>query len=120
MALISCPDCGGIVSEGAPSCPHCGKPIVRARAESAGSVTTLEPIGDESDSTPLTEALPLRERGLPGRAATLSAFAVASAVTIGIAFLFPQSAPEPRSSDQNLSDHLFGVLVKSVLLQSKD
>lgn len=27
MALIKCPECGGIVSDKAPSCPHCGFPL---------------------------------------------------------------------------------------------
>ena len=30
MGLISCPDCNGIVSEIAPACPHCGRPIAPA------------------------------------------------------------------------------------------
>lgn len=24
--LVSCPDCGGMVSKSAPNCPHCGRP----------------------------------------------------------------------------------------------
>jgi DNA-directed RNA polymerase subunit RPC12/RpoP len=27
MGTIPCPDCGGVVSEVAPSCPHCGRPL---------------------------------------------------------------------------------------------
>lgn len=27
MALISCPDCGKEVSEQAPACPNCGRPM---------------------------------------------------------------------------------------------
>ncbi|MEA3639048.1 MAG: zinc ribbon domain-containing protein [Lamprobacter sp.] len=30
MALIDCPECGGQVSDRAPTCPHCGVPIVAA------------------------------------------------------------------------------------------
>ena len=26
MALLTCPDCGGKVSDAAPACPHCGRP----------------------------------------------------------------------------------------------
>ncbi len=27
MALVKCPDCGGKVSDQAPACPHCGRPM---------------------------------------------------------------------------------------------
>lgn len=27
MALLTCPDCGGNVSDSAPTCPHCGRPM---------------------------------------------------------------------------------------------
>ena len=27
MALVACPDCSQQVSDAAPSCPHCGRPI---------------------------------------------------------------------------------------------
>ena len=27
MALVGCPECGGVVSEQATACPHCGHPI---------------------------------------------------------------------------------------------
>jgi hypothetical protein len=40
MALIDCPECGGQVSERAPTCPHCGVPIAaagKAAAESAAA-----------------------------------------------------------------------------------
>jgi hypothetical protein len=35
MALIVCPECGGQVSDRAPTCPHCGVPIVAATATPA-------------------------------------------------------------------------------------
>lgn len=31
MALIACPECGGQVSDRAPSCPHCGVPVASAQ-----------------------------------------------------------------------------------------
>lgn len=34
MALVTCPDCGGEVSDLAPACPHCGRPM------GSGSVST--------------------------------------------------------------------------------
>lgn len=30
MALITCPDCGGSVSDAAPACIHCGRPMAAA------------------------------------------------------------------------------------------
>ena len=32
MALIRCPDCNREVSDAAPSCPGCGRPIAKAHA----------------------------------------------------------------------------------------
>jgi len=31
MALLKCPDCGNDVSDQAPACPHCGRPLGSAR-----------------------------------------------------------------------------------------
>ena len=33
MALIECPDCHQQISNSAPACPHCGRPIREARAD---------------------------------------------------------------------------------------
>jgi hypothetical protein len=35
MALIRCPDCGNNVSDSAPTCPHCGRPIAKPKAVKA-------------------------------------------------------------------------------------
>lgn len=54
MALIDCPECGGQVSDRAPTCPHCGVPIAAASASPAANsaaATTLE-----AASSPLPEA----------------------------------------------------------------
>jgi hypothetical protein len=32
MALVTCPDCNGSVSDVAPACPHCGRPNTAAAA----------------------------------------------------------------------------------------
>ncbi len=34
MPLKTCPDCSNEVSDRAETCPHCGYPLARARAES--------------------------------------------------------------------------------------
>jgi hypothetical protein len=39
MALITCQDCGGAVSDLAPACPHCGRPV-------AGTPVTTRPRDD--------------------------------------------------------------------------
>lgn len=31
MGIVACPDCKGQVSQSAESCPHCGRPMGRAR-----------------------------------------------------------------------------------------
>jgi hypothetical protein len=41
MALISCPDCSGEVSDRAPACPKCGAPIA-ARDAGGAAVTTTQ------------------------------------------------------------------------------
>lgn len=35
MALVVCPDCGSQVSDQAPQCPKCGRPIAQAHAASS-------------------------------------------------------------------------------------
>ena len=44
MALIECPDCSKKVSDSAPACPSCGRPIASAReAQAAGvALTTIQ------------------------------------------------------------------------------
>ena len=44
MALIECPDCSKKVSDSAPACPNCGRPIASAReAQAAGvALTTIQ------------------------------------------------------------------------------
>lgn len=37
MALIDCPECGGQVSDRAPTCPHCGVPVANAAGSAASS-----------------------------------------------------------------------------------
>ena len=36
MTLRTCPDCKADVSDQAPSCPHCGRPLGRARVFGSG------------------------------------------------------------------------------------
>jgi len=115
-----------MVSDGAPSCIHCGKPIVGAGAVSTRSATTPEPIGDESRRSELLEADPksitetarLRQRGLPGWAITSSALGLATAFTLGIAIVLSPSDP-PLHSSEHPSNPLFDAMVKSVLLRDK-
>jgi hypothetical protein len=40
MALYNCPDCGGKVSDLAPSCPHCGRPSGKAGARAPSGKTS--------------------------------------------------------------------------------
>lgn len=43
MALITCPDCGNSVSDAAPACIHCGRPLAAARPAYASSTRSLDP-----------------------------------------------------------------------------
>lgn len=79
MALIDCPECGGQVSDRAPTCPHCGVPIADARTRSepqdarsepqgaAPAAATEERDGSSYEMTPDQPAEPfkLRLRGRP-------------------------------------------------------
>jgi len=35
MPLSACPDCQGLLSDQAPACPHCGRPMKAPRGQSA-------------------------------------------------------------------------------------
>lgn len=54
MALISCPECGGQVSDRAPTCPHCGAPI--AGVVSAAGVAQEAPAAATAPAAPAPEA----------------------------------------------------------------
>jgi len=43
MALITCPDCQKQISDQAPTCPHCGRPM--QAVEKAEKVQTIEATG---------------------------------------------------------------------------
>lgn len=43
MALIDCPECGGQVSDRAPTCPHCGVPIASSAKAHSGATSTQPP-----------------------------------------------------------------------------
>ena len=44
MSLIECPDCKKQVSDQAPACPHCGRPIAATPAQ-GNNVQTIEATG---------------------------------------------------------------------------
>lgn len=52
MALIDCPECGGQVSDRAPTCPHCGVPI----AHTAGAETSPQPASGGPQATEPAQA----------------------------------------------------------------
>lgn len=45
MALLNCPDCGGAVSDAAPTCIHCGRPLKQlvGHPRQVDSLTAVEP-----------------------------------------------------------------------------
>ncbi|HEX8393041.1 MAG TPA: hypothetical protein VF665_11835 [Longimicrobium sp.] len=44
MALITCPDCGNSVSDAAPACIHCGRPIAAASPRTAAPPAGMPPL----------------------------------------------------------------------------
>jgi hypothetical protein len=54
MALIDCPECGGQVSDRAPTCPHCGVPIAAA----AGTTATASAVADTTPDQPAAAESP--------------------------------------------------------------
>lgn len=51
MALMTCPDCGGSVSDAAPSCIHCGRPMeLDSGTEDTSSVSERDPISQDAYS----------------------------------------------------------------------
>lgn len=44
MAIITCAECGGKVSDKADTCPHCGAPVSRAKETAAAgqTITTVQ------------------------------------------------------------------------------
>jgi hypothetical protein len=49
MAVFSCPDCGGQVSELAPACPHCGRPFLQTTLPPPAS-TPPPPVPSEGNA----------------------------------------------------------------------
>ena len=47
MALLTCPDCSGMVSSRAPACPHCGCPI-----DATGLERLAEPPPPAAETSP--------------------------------------------------------------------
>jgi hypothetical protein len=41
MPLITCPDCRSSISDAAPACPHCGRPIAHASSYYAPAQTVV-------------------------------------------------------------------------------
>lgn len=43
MSLVSCPDCGQVVSDAAPACVHCGRPLLPASIPAPAESASLYP-----------------------------------------------------------------------------
>ena len=77
MTLLSCPDCGGTVSDKAASCPHCGHPVSAAMVPLTAPSTASS--GDAQASSPIAAPPATRPRAQivsPGVAATIIISAV--------------------------------------------
>ncbi|MBK5929201.1 zinc ribbon domain-containing protein [Halochromatium salexigens] len=109
MALIDCPECGGQVSDRAPTCPHCGVPIANSANASIGAkseqrtqtatapMNTAEPAAsntvDASDSSLHETVEPFKLR-LAGRPIPIAGILFWGGMVVGIImrYMFP---PEP-------------------------
>jgi len=87
MGLISCPDCNGMVSEIAPACPHCGRPIAPA--------STPPPPLDEAKQETVTVKVHGKEIAAPKLSATTQ--------TIRIGASPPPPSPVPATKPPQLS-----------------
>jgi hypothetical protein len=61
VAIIGCPECGGVVSEQASACPHCGHPIAYSAQRHIGYAPSRS---DKSRSTAALLALLLGGIGI--------------------------------------------------------
>ncbi|MFP4062064.1 MAG: zinc ribbon domain-containing protein [Halochromatium sp.] len=108
MALIDCPECGGQVSDRAPTCPHCGVPIASS-AEARGGAQPEQPsqaaiasasaaapaAANALDASPYDSVEPFRIR-LAGRPLPIAGLLFWGGMVVGIMlkYLVPPSEPE--------------------------
>lgn len=107
MALIDCPECGGQVSDLAPTCPHCGVPIASSaqargdaqpeppsQAATAPASSAAPAAANSLDASPYDSVEPLRIR-LAGRPIPIAGILFWGGMVVGIMlkYLVP-SEPE--------------------------
>ena len=73
MALISCPACGKEVSDAAPACPHCGRPVVLS--------SRVSPPSSE-----------VRTSGLMGKRVKLHSLLSALSIIVGLVWMIVNTA----------------------------
>jgi hypothetical protein len=94
MPLIDCPECGGRVSDRAPTCPHCGFPIGHAAvstepAHATREVTTLtnDSVGTgtpEPAASPVPDDIEPWHPTLAGRKIPVAAVLFWGGMTVGV------------------------------------
>lgn len=115
MALIDCPECGGQVSDRAPTCPHCGVPIAVASASSApnaaagttletasgpsAGVATTSPTAFQDSFTPQVQEVEPFKLRLAGRPIPIAGLLFWGGMVVGMimSYVFPsQEGVEPE------------------------
>ena len=105
MALVTCPDCGKSISDAAPACPQCGRPMTpptskvittpkgqKIRVPISSPSQPMAPVGSASIHQPVQiekTSKPLKAQGC------LSGIVIAIAVVLGIAAV--SSNPENKA-----------------------
>lgn len=86
MALITCPDCGGAVSDAAPACIHCGRPMAPASAVPtyAAPAPAAPPFAPPPPTDPMARRAAEREQ----RAAAARRIAIVAYGLHFLAFLY--------------------------------
>lgn len=85
MALITCPDCGGSVSDAAPACIHCGRPLAPARPAAPYAAPAYAP---PSSAYAAADPMARRVDAKDARAASAKPVAMVVYVLFFLSFLY--------------------------------
>lgn len=88
MALITCPDCGGSVSDAAPACIHCGRPLAPARPAPSYAAPAYAPPSSAASAYAAADPMARRMDSREARAASAKPIAMVVYVLFMLSFLY--------------------------------